>query len=252
MATCLKVTVRYDGTGFAGWQVQPDVRTVQGELQSALSQIASQPMVIHGASRTDAGVHALGQVFSCAWPGPLGPDRLRRSLSQMLSPEIRVERVEEALEGFHARHHAKSKRYAYTLSLSREPDPFSARYAWCISWALDLDRLAELARRFEGEHDFAGFQAGGAPERVTTRTLYNVKLSQGGTVGPCGAADLFHIEYCGDGFLYKMVRNLTGTLVDVTRGAVPESRIGELLASAGPYRGHTAPAHGLALLEVLY
>ena len=252
METTLKVTVRYDGAGFAGWQVQPDQRTVQGELERVLSQIASQRVQVVGVSRTDAGVHAFGQVFSCSWPGTLGPDRLRRSLSQMLRPEIRVERVEEAAPDFHARKHAKAKRYAYTLSLSPLADPFSARYAWRIPWPLDLDRLAELAKRLEGQHDFAGFQSSGANVKTTVRTLYSVRVRPGGMVGPRDAQGLIHLEFHGDGFLYKMIRNMTGALVDITRGAVPEGRLDELLNGPGPYQGYTAPAHGLVLLEVVY
>jgi tRNA pseudouridine38-40 synthase len=253
MQVNLKFTVRYDGTDFAGWQVQPDQRTVQGELERVLSQIASQPIRITGASRTDAGVHALGQVFSCHWPRAAEPQRLAKALSKMLRPEIRIENAEEAPPEFDARKSARGKRYAYTLSLTPHADPFSARYAWHVPWPVDVERLAALARRFEGEHDFAGLQAGGAaPTRTTVRTLHSVRVREGGTVGPCDAKGLFHIEFHGDGFLYKMIRNVTGTLVDSARGIVPEGHIDELLVSPGPYHGHTAPPHGLTLLEVEY
>ncbi len=252
MESTLKVTVRYDGTGFAGWQVQPDRRTVQGELQRVLSQIASRTVHVFGASRTDAGVHALGQVFSCQWRGPLAPERLQRSLSQMLGPEIRIECIEEVAPEFHARKCARRKRYAYTLSLAQHADPFSARYAWHVPWAIDLECLAQLARRLEGKHDFAGFQASGATVKTTVRTVESVGVRPGGIIGPCDAEGLMHIEFCADGFLYKMVRNLVGTLVDIARGVMPEARLEDLLASPGPYCGHTAPAHGLVLLEVIY
>jgi len=248
----LKATLRYDGAGFAGWQVQPGQRTVQGEIESALSRIASQRIAIHGAGRTDAGVHALGQVCSFQWPAPPDAQRLRRSLSSMLGPEIRVESVEAVPADFHARYAAVSKRYAYALALSGEPDPLSARHAWCVPWPVDVARLRELAARVVGEHDFAGFQCSGASVRSTVRTLHSVDVLQGGVVEPRDAADLWRIEFHGDGFLYKMVRNVTSTLVDVARGKAPEGRIEERLASPGPYQGHTAPAHGLTLLEVTY
>ena len=252
MALTLKATVRYDGTPFAGWQVQPNVRTVQGDIEKALSRIASQPIRIHGSGRTDAGVHALAQVFSCTWPGETDLDRLRRSLSGMLGPDIRVESIEEAAPDFNARFAAVSKRYAYAFLLAKEPDPFSARYAWCIPWHLDMDLLAELVQRLAGTHDFAALQCAGSSVENTVRTLHSARLLEGGVIGPCDARDLWRLEFHGDGFLYKMVRNLTGTLIDIARGNLPKDRLTELLESPGPFRGHTAPAHGLTLMQVTY
>lgn len=248
----LKATVRYDGTDFAGWQVQPDARTVQGELENALSLIAGQRVRIRGAGRTDAGVHALGQVFSCQWPREPDLDRLRASVSRMLGPEIRVERIEEVPAEFDARRSAVSKRYAYALDFTREPDPFIARYAWRVPWDIEPSRLADLAGQFVGEHDFAAFQCSGASAKTTVRTLHSVDMTRGGVVSPCDAENIWRLEFCGDAFLYKMVRNITGILVDVARGQLPETRPAELLASPGPFRGHTAPAHGLFLVEVSY
>jgi tRNA pseudouridine38-40 synthase len=170
----------------------------------------------------------------------------------MLGPEIRVASMQQAAPDFHARFSAVSKRYAYTLSLCREPDPFSARYAWRIPWKIDVRRLADLARRLVGTRDFAGFQCAGASVETTLRTLHSVELFNGGVVDPCDARDLWQLEFCGDGFLYKMVRNIVGTTVDIARGVLPEGRLAERLASKGPFRGHTAPAHGLTLIEVGY
>lgn len=248
----LKAVLRYDGTSFAGWQIQPGARTVQGDLESALSQIASRPIRIHGAGRTDSGVHALAQVASFAWSDAAPCERLRRSLSRMLGPEIRVESIEDAPPGFHARKSAVGKRYAYTLSVAREPDPLSARYAWCVDSALDLAAVERLATRLVGTHDFAGFQASGAAVRTTVRTIHSIALREGGIVGPVDARGLWRLEFHGSGFLYKMIRNITSTLVDIARGALPESTLDERLASRGPFLGHTAPAHGLTMLEVLY
>ena len=252
MDVTLKGIVRYDGTGLAGWQVQPEQRTVQGDIEAALSRIASRPVRIHGASRTDAGVHALGQTFSFAWPECLPHDGLRRSLAAMLAPAIRVESVEPAPPGFHARKSAKGKRYAYALNLDREPDPFSARYAWCIPWSLDPEQIHDLAQDIVGEHDFAGYRCSGSDVETTVRSLYSVEVRRGGVVGPLDASGLWRIEFHGDGFLYKMVRNITGVLVDVARGRLAATRLAEGLRSSGPFQGHTAPAHGLTLVEVLY
>lgn len=248
----IKATVRYDGSGFAGWQVQPRLRTVQGELERVLSTIASQPVRVRAAGRTDAGVHALGQVCNFQWPHEPDTDRLRRSISGMLSPDLRAESVEVVPDEFDARFSATGKRYAYAFSLAKFPDPFTARYAWLVPWRVDLQRLAELARQITGRRDFAGFQCAGASSPTTVRTLHSVDLLEGGFAGPVDAAGLWRLEFRGDAFLYKMVRNLAGTMIDIARGQLPASVLDDRLNSPGPYRGHTAPAHGLALMEVHY
>ncbi|GMV94798.1 MAG: tRNA pseudouridine synthase A [Candidatus Hydrogenedentota bacterium] len=251
--TNYKAVVRYVGTGFAGWQVQPNARTVQGELMEALSRITGNPVTVQGASRTDAGVHALGQVCSFALAEPADSERLRRSLSQMLGPEIRVVSMETADAGFHPRKLATAKRYWYALDLGREPDPFSAPFALHAPRDIDVCRLRTLCARFEGERDFAGFEGSrAAPKHSTVRNLYSVSLNKGGVVQAPDAVDLWRLEFHGNGFLYKMVRNITGTLIDVARGHLPEPAIDERLASPGPYRGYTAPGHGLTLMEVEY
>lgn len=248
----IKAKVRYDGSGFAGWQVQPGLRTVQGELERVLSTIASQPIGVRGAGRTDAGVHALGQVCNFEWPREPDTERLRRSVSGMLSPDLRAESIEVAPDDFDARYSATAKRYAYAFSLSKFPDPFTARYAWLVPWRVDMQLLADLAGRITGRRDFAGFQCSGASSTTTVRTLYSANLMQGGFAGPVDAEGLWRLEFRGDGFLYKMVRNLVGTLIDVARGLLPSSALDERLNSLGPYRGYTAPGHGLALMEVEY
>jgi len=251
MTSILKGIIRYDGSSFAGWQRQRHERTVQGELEAALSRIASQPIRVQGASRTDAGVHAFGQVFSCTWPKPF-QSGLRHALSQMLGPEIRITELTEAPDGFNARFDSLAKRYAYTIDLAREPDPFAARYAWHVPYRVDLDLLASLAARLPGKRDFAGFQSAGTQMKSTVRTLYGVTLQRGGVIGPQDHGDLWRLEFFGNGFLYKMVRNLTGTLAEIARGRFPVTFLEECLASPGPFRGHCAPAHGLVLLCVHY
>jgi tRNA pseudouridine38-40 synthase len=248
-----KAIVRYVGTNFSGWQVQPYERTVQGEIAGAIAKISRDLITIHGASRTDAGVHALGQVCSFAMPKGTDSERLRHSLSQMLGPEIRIVSIEAALPGFHARKLARGKRYCYALDLGREPDPFSSPFSWHAPLDLDPGRLDALCGKIEGAHDFAGFEAGrAAPKHSTVRTLHSLRLEKGGVIQAPDAKDIWRLTFHGDGFLYKMVRNITGTLIDVVRGHLPESRIDELFASAGPYHGFTVPAKGLTLMEVLY
>ncbi len=249
--TTLKCVVRYDGTDFAGWQRQDGQRTVQGELEEALSRIAAAPVAIQGAGRTDAGVHALGQVFSCRWPGE-PPRRLAHALSQMLGPAIRIEAVEAVHPEFNARFDAKSKRYVYTLDFSRHPDPFLARYAWHVPYQLDLSVIEKCLSLVEGRHDFAGFQSTGSQMKNTVRTLYEVKFGPGGLFLSEGAQGIYKIEMFGDGFLYKMVRNLCGTFIEVARGRFTDVFITESLARGGPFLGLCAPAKGLALAAVYY
>ncbi len=250
-STTLKCVVRYDGTDFAGWQRQDGQRTVQGALEEALSHIAATPVAIQGAGRTDAGVHALGQVFSCRWPGQ-PPVRLAHAVSKMLGPAIRLESVETVQPEFSARFNARSKRYVYTIDFNRHPDPFLARYAWHVPYRVDLALVEQCLRLVEGKHDFAGFQSTGSQMKNTIRTLYEARLSRGGLFMPEDARGIYKIELFGDGFLYKMVRNLCGTFIEVARGRFTEAFITESLARGGPFLGLCAPARGLALAAVYY
>lgn len=251
MTTTLKGTVRYLGAPFAGWQAQSDQRTVQGEIEAAMSRIASQAIRIQGAGRTDAGVHAMGQVFSCEWPRPLSPT-LAHALSRMLEPEIQITRLEAVSPDFNARFSAKAKRYCYSFHFSREMDPFSAPYSWQVPYPVDRDLIASLLPQLEGTHDFAGFQSTGCQMKTTVRTLYGVTLNRGAVVGPYDGGNLWHLEFFGDGFLYKMVRNLAGTLIEIGRGRFEPAFLAAALASGGPFVGHCAPPHGLVMKEVLY
>jgi tRNA pseudouridine38-40 synthase len=247
----LKGTVRYLGTHFSGWQAQERQRTVQGEIESALSRIASRPVRIQGAGRTDAGVHALGQVFSCPWPRPLNAT-LRHALCRMLEPEIEITDLVTVADTFNARFSALSKRYCYSFHFSREMDPFCAPYCWQVPYVVDVGLMASLLPRLEGEHDFAGFQSTGSQMTTTVRTIYEAKLERGAVIGPADGRNLWHLELYGDGFLYHMVRNIAGTLVEIGRGRFTPDFIDQALASGGPFLGHCAPAQGLVLKRVYY
>lgn len=247
----LKCTVRYDGTGFAGWQRQDNGPSVQEAVEAAFARIAGQAVPIQGAGRTDAGVHALGQVFSCEWPGPV-PVRLRHAVSKMLAPRIRLERVDPAPPGFNARFAAKSKRYVYAFDFGREADPFAAPYSWHVPYRVDLDLIRRCLPQITGRRDFAGFQSTGNQMKSTVRTVYSVSLHRGGWCGPGDQGNLWRLEFHGDGFLYKMIRNLCGTLIEIGRGRFPATFIENQLAAGGPFLGHCAPPRGLALAEVRY
>ena len=252
MTQRIKAVVRYDGTDYSGWQVQPGRSTVQGVIEKALSAIAGEPISIHCAGRTDAGVHALAQVFHADWNGRKGLDELRRSLSQMLAPAIRIESIVEAPGNFHARYAAQSKRYVYVFSTTRESDPFSARYAWRVPSTVEAQTMRELAQLLVGRHDFAGFTSSGSSVANTERTVFSIVTQEGPLVGVPGNSDHWRIEFHGTGFLYKMIRNIVGTLTEVARGKSPEKFIHERLQSKGPYEGFTAPARGLFLTEIDY
>ncbi len=252
MGKRIKAIVRYDGTDFAGWQVQPELRTVQGVIEEKLGLIAGTPVRIMSAGRTDSGVHALGQAFCCDWPVEVPLEDLRRRLSQMLVPEIRIESIEPVADDFHAQWHAKGKRYAYSICQGREPDPFTMRYTWRILPDVDRKRVREVAQRVVGTHDFGGFCSKGVEIEDTVRTIHSVEVLDGPVVGPLDVRDHWRIEFEGDGFLYKMVRNLVGTFVETVRGKVPESTIEDILKTPTPYMGFTAPACGLFLVEVHY
>jgi len=249
--TPLKCVARYDGTNFAGWQRQTGMRTVQGVLEETLSRIARREIAIQGAGRTDAGVHALGQVFSCRWPDE-PPQRLGYAVSKMTGPEIRIESVLRAPPTFNARFDALGKRYVYTFDFNRRPDPFSARYAWHVPYALDLELFEKSLRAIRGIHDFAGFQSAGNQMKHTVRAIHAARLYEGGLYHAPDANGLFRVELVGDGFLYKMVRNICGTLVEIARGRFAADTMQAMLRLGGPFRGHCAPAHGLALAEVYY
>lgn len=249
----LRGVLQYDGTGFAGWQNQRQgERTVQGVLEAALSRIANSPIAVQGAGRTDSGVHALGQVFSCVWPGAAPPVRLQHALSRMLGPEIRISELSLAPPHFSARFSAQGKRYAYSIDFARAPHPLAARFAWSVHHDVDLDAIRRMLSAIVGRHDFAGFQSAGSQMKTTVRTIYDAQLLPGGVVGLADSPALWRIEYYGDAFLYRMVRNLTGTMIEVARGRFPETFFHELLVSKGPFLGHCAPAHGLVLVKVDY
>ena len=214
-------------------------------LPSAQSRYRARPAPTPGCMLLDRPFPLTGT------GGP--PERLRHALSKMLGPEIQVQSLEPAPPGFNARFDARGKRYAYTLDLGREPDPLSARYAWHVPHKLDLDLMAGLAPLLVGVHDFAGFQSTGGHHRDSTVcTLHSAQLSHGGTIAPCDAQHLWRIVFDGYGFLYRMVRNMTGTLVEIARGRFPKDFLETSLNSPGPFRGHCAPAHGLVLEKVYY
>jgi tRNA pseudouridine38-40 synthase len=241
------LTIAYHGTTFHGWQQQDGFRTVQQELTAAFARIGCPGVHVEGAGRTDAGVHAIGQCAHVVLERPFAPDRLLLALNSNLADDVAVQAVRLAPDGFHARFHAAGKRYGYRV-VTAPVRPAIGRdlYHW-VRRPVDLGAMRAAAQCLRGHHDFASFASnpGYARKRGTTRTLHHVHL----LARPGGW--LFVVQ--GSGFLYNMVRNLVGSLLEVGYGNRRPAWLGEVLAArdrraAGP----TAPPHGLFLLRVLY
>lgn len=256
-----RLTLSYDGTAFHGWQVQPDAPTVQGALAAALHHITGETVLPQGSGRTDAGVHALGQVSSFELAGSLPPDNLRRALNRALPPSIRVLSAELAPAGFHARHSARGKSYEYRI-FEQRPDedaeqicsPFLAPYVWACPWKLNFDRMAAAAAQMTGTHDFTSFAASD-PDRShrgdETAPVDNTRTLTASSLTRENGLVVYRVE--GTGFLHHMVRNIVGTLTEIGRGAMAADAVPSILSArdrsaAGP----TAPASGLFLVAVVY
>jgi tRNA pseudouridine38-40 synthase len=246
----LKLIIGYDGAAFAGWQSQKHRDTVQDELERALEKIGGSKVRVHGAGRTDAGVHALAQ---CAHVdlSPEIADRFKRSgllkaLNANLPPTIRVLRCRYVSQNFHARFSAKGKLYRYRIWAGPVLPPLEINRAWHIFGPLDVDLLKAAAQRFVGKHDFAAFAANrGKKEEDTVRTIRSVDVRKGGPE--------IKIEIAGDGFLYKMVRLMVGALVEVAKEKIEPKKISSRLKSDD--KGGTrfvAPAEGLYLVKIWY
>jgi tRNA pseudouridine38-40 synthase len=253
-----KLVLAYDGTEFHGWQVQPHRVTVQGELRDALARVTGEDVLPQGSGRTDAGVHALGQVASFALAAPIPEANLTRALNRTLPPSIRVLSAARVTSDFHARHSAKSKTYEYRIFRGEICPPWQARYAYALHAPLDVDAMQRAAARVRGEHDFTSFAASD-PDRLE-------RGSTGGSHDPRGnvrclqlsqwmqkTEDSLLYRVQGNGFLHHMVRNLVGTFLEVGRGNLTETEIPEILESRARERaGPTAPARGLFLIDVDY
>ena len=245
-----KLTLAYEGTGFVGWQRQATGRSVQALVEEALSRLEGAPVAVVGAGRTDAGVHALGQVAGVTLTPRFEAGVLRRALNATLPPDVRVLAVEPAPDDFHARSAARAKTYRYRLVCGPVLSPFDRRVAWHVPGPLDAGEMGRAARALEGRHDFAAFQSVGSDVRTTVRSLLRSTLTA--SVRDEETRDLVY-EVTGDGFLRHMVRAIVGTLVDVGVGRLGAADVPGILASCDRRRaGATAPARGLCLISVSY
>jgi tRNA pseudouridine38-40 synthase len=241
----LKLTIAYDGTDFAGWQRQAADRTVQATVEDALAPIEGRPIVITGSGRTDAGVHAAGQVASVALESTIANDTLQRALNATLPPDVRIMRVEDAPAGFNARFDARSKTYHYAIHCGSVLPPLRRRLVWHVKQPLAVHSMNAAAALLIGAHDFATFQAAGGEVVTTVRELSVSRITSRGE-------DVLY-EVTGSGFLRHMVRNIVGTLVDVGRGRRSVDEVRTILAARDRGRASaTAPPQGLTLWEVEY
>jgi len=241
----VKLTLEYDGTDFAGWQVQPKQRTVQGTLEAALYRLVGREVRVEGAGRTDAGAHALGQVASLKLETAIPAERLAQALNPLLPDDVRVLRSEAVDEDFHARFSATGKVYRYVILLRAAQSPLHRHRAWQLGTKVDVGRMAEALPLLVGTHDFRAFCAANGSAATTVRTIRAAKITTEG--------EFVTLEFCGNGFLYHMVRIMLGALFAVGRGKVDPSALTWALSSGcRPLAFITAPAHGLYLVSVEY
>lgn len=239
----IKLTLEYDGSNFCGWQVQPKARTVQGVLAASLQVLLQEPVQVIGAGRTDAGVHAQGQVANFATRSGLLLREIHRGLNSLLPPDVVVLRVEKVPEGFHARYDATARRYLYRIS--SRPTALRRQFVWTVMSPLDLGPMREAAQALLGSHDFAGFCLGPEERHHCRCTVQSLSLKK--------VKDEIHFQITADRFLRSMVRIMVGRLVELGRGRLSRNEFLAFLterASQQPIM--VAPARGLCLLEVRY
>lgn len=244
---CLKITLAYDGSNYAGWQVQPEAHgsTIQGEVAAAIKRLTGEEIIPVAAGRTDAGVHARGQVISFFTRARIPVERWPLALNSVLPPDIAALEAVEVGPDFHARYCARWKWYRYTIYNNRVPDVFYRRYCWHVQQPLDIAAMARAAAFLQGSHDFRSFCAAGSLVRHFERQVHQVSISQDGP--------FIYFDVVADGFLYHMVRIMAGTLVEVGRRRLePEAIPAILLARSREKAGPTAPALGLCLERVEY
>ena len=256
----LKLTLAYDGTRFVGWQRQADGESIQGLLENALARFEGVPVTVHGAGRTDAGVHALGQVASASVTFTHPAATILRALNAQLPEDIRVVDIADAAPDFHARFSARSKTYRYQIRAGTVGDPFTRAFVWQLPEALNVAAMTDAAAALVGRHDFAVFQSAGTEVASTVRTIFRSEFS---TAEPSERPDGFErserverllvYEVAADGFLRHMVRAIVGTLVEIGRGWRSAESMAQLIEQGTRAQaGATAPPHGLFLVSVDY
>ena len=241
----IKLVIEYDGKKFNGWQKQPNKLNIQGEIEKAIEEITGETVELNASGRTDAGVHSLGQTANFKTNSKIEIEKIPIAINSKLKQSIRVTGAEEMPEDFHARYSCKGKKYRYIINNSKYGSAIYRDLEYHIPMKLDVKKMKEAAKYFEGEHDFKGFKASGTSSKSSVRTIYNAEVKEDGK--------RIIIELEGNGFLYNMVRIISGTLVDVGLGKIKPEEIPEIINSKDRTRaGKTLPPYGLYLVKVEY
>ena len=241
----IKLTIEYDGKCYNGWQKQPNKLNIQGEIERAIYNITKEEVDLIGSGRTDAGVHALGQVANFKTNSQISIEKLPLAINSQLKNSIVIKEAEEVNERFHSRYNAKRKTYRYIINNSKCGTAIYRNLEYSYPFKLDAEKMKQASKYFEGEHDFKAFKSSGTSSKNSVRTIYKAIVKQEG--------EKIIIELTGNGFLYNMVRIISGTLLDVGLGKIQPEEIPEMIESKDRQRaGRTLPAHGLYLVEVKY
>lgn len=241
----IKLAIEYDGTNYAGWQIQKNAKSIQGTLESALKRIIEEKVRLISCGRTDSGVHAIGHVGNFKTKSKIPLSNLQRGLNSILPRDIVIKEVKEVALNFNSRFDAKSKVYRYTILNRSYPQALCRNYFYYIPYKLDLDMVKREAKCLVGRHDFKSFQAADKKERSSIRTIKKLEVKR--------KKDVIEVEIEADGFLYNMVRNIVGTLIEIGRGRFKAGSMKKILkAKNRDLAGPTAPAKGLCLAEVKY
>lgn len=240
----LKITIQYNGKNYCGWQRQTDSLGIQGNIENAIYEITKEKVKLIGSGRTDAGVHAFGQVANFLIKSNIPASKLPLAINSKLPKDISIIDCVEVDDDFHSRYSAKGKTYRYLIYNSQYRSPIYKDISYQVKYDLNIERMKKEAKFLLGEHDFCGFMSSGSSVLDTVRNISDINIKT--------EEDLIIIEITGNGFLYNMVRIIVGTLVDIGRGKIDES-LEDIIDSKDRKRaGHTAPAHGLFLKKVYY
>ena len=241
----IKLTIEYDGKKFGGWQKQPNKLNIQGEIEKAIEEITGEKIDLNASGRTDAGVHSLGQTANFKTNSKIEIEKIPIAINSKLKQSIRIIKAEEVEENFHARYSCKGKKYRYIINNSKYGSAIYRDLEYHMPIKLNVEAMQKGIKYFEGENDFKGFKASGTSSKSSVRTIYNAKVIQEG--------ERIIIELEGNGFLYNMVRIISGTMVDVGLGKIKPEEIPEIIESKERSRaGKTLPPQGLYLVEVYY
>lgn len=241
----IKLTIEYDGKEYNGWQKQPNKLNIQGEIERAISSITGENVDLTASGRTDAGVHSLGQVANFKTESKLPIEKMAIAINSQVKNSIRIIKAEEVADRFHSRYNCKQKTYRYVINNSPYGSAIYRNMEYHMPIRLDLNKMKDAAKYFIGEHDFTAFRASGTSSKSSVRTIYNAEVKQEGS--------RIIIELTGNGFLYNMVRIISGTLLDVGLGKIDAEEISSIIASKDRTKaGKTLPPQGLFLVNVKY